>query len=53
MLCNKYMALYNTTQFWRSKLFAEHAECHDWNTVYMYNVIASDIVNLNTYLKQT
>ena len=45
MLYNKYVTLYNTTQFWRNKLFAENAERHDWNTV--YNVIASDIVNHN------
>ena len=45
MLCNKHMTLYNITQFWRNKLFAENAECHDWNT--LYNVIASDNVNHN------
>ena len=45
MFCNKYIALYNTTQFWRNKLLAENAGWHDSNTE--YNVIASDIVNHN------
>ena len=45
MLCNKYMTLYNATQFWWNKIFAENAAGHDWNTV--HNVIASNIFNNN------
>ena len=45
MLCAKYMTLYNATQFYRNKIFANYADCHDWQTV--YNIIASDIINRN------
>ena len=33
MLYNKYMTLYNANLFEQNKLFAETADCLDWNTV--------------------
>ena len=43
MLCYKYMTLYYASLFEQNKLFAETADCLDWNNV--KNVIASDIIN--------
>ena len=37
------MTLCNINHFYRNKIFAENADCHNWNTA--HNIIASKIIN--------